>query len=46
MSLLANIFVLSMWSQLDRPARWLEAMMPANAFPTVDVYIVAYNGEC
>jgi hypothetical protein len=44
MSLLANIFVLSMWSQLDRPARWLEDMMPANAFPAVDVYIVAYDG--
>ena len=46
MSLLSNIFVLSLWSQLDRPARWLEDMMPANAFPTVDVYIVAFNGAC
>lgn len=46
MSLLANIFVVSMWSQLDRPARWLEDMLPVNQFPTVDVFIVTYNGVC
>lgn len=44
MGLLANVFVLSMWSQLDRPARWLEDMMPLEQFPAVDVFIVTYNG--
>jgi hypothetical protein len=43
-SMMSCLFLLSMWSQVDRPARWLADMLPLEVFPTVDVYIVCCNG--
>jgi len=45
MSCMAHLFVLGMWSQLERPARWLADMLPLDSFPTVDVFVVCYNGK-
>lgn len=45
MSCMAHLFVLGMWSQLERPARWLADMLPMESFPTVDVFVVCYNGK-
>jgi hypothetical protein len=46
MALLSNLFLLSLWRQVERPARWLEDILPLEEFPAVDVYIVCYTGEC
>lgn len=43
--LMSYIFMLTMWSQVDRPARWLADMFPQELFPSVDVYVVCYNGR-
>jgi hypothetical protein len=45
MALLSNLFLLSLWCQIERPARWLGDMLPAEEFPAVDVYIVCYTGD-
>lgn len=44
-ALLSNLFLLSLWRQLERPSRWLTDMMHPEQFPTVDIYIVCYTGE-
>ncbi|WIA40977.1 hypothetical protein OEZ86_004623 [Tetradesmus obliquus] len=43
MALLSNLFLLSLWRQVERPQRWLEDMLPLEDFPAVDVYIVCYT---
>lgn len=35
--------VSGLWSTIDRPARVMSCMMPENSFPSIDVFIVAYN---
>ncbi len=35
--------VAGLWSTIDRPPRVMSTMMPEKDFPSVDVYIVAYN---
>jgi hypothetical protein len=45
MALMSNLFLLSLWRQVERPSRWLADMLPAEEIPAVDVYIVCYTGK-
>jgi hypothetical protein len=45
MALMANLFLLSLWRQIERPSSWLGDMLPVAEFPAVDVYIACYTGE-
>lgn len=41
--LVCNCFLLSVWSVVQRLQLRLDAMLPPEAWPAVDVYVVAYN---
>ncbi|KAL4547939.1 hypothetical protein Ndes2526B_g07156 [Nannochloris sp. 'desiccata'] len=40
--LLGNIFILSLWNQIERPDRPLQNMLTLDEFPSVDVLIPCY----
>ncbi|KAL4522921.1 hypothetical protein Ndes2526B_g07741 [Nannochloris sp. 'desiccata'] len=40
---LSFVFVLSLWSTIERPSRWVGDMLPEDELPHVDVYVVRYS---
>ncbi len=45
MFLMSNIFIMSLWHQIERPQRFLSDMLEREELPHVDIFIVCYSGN-